>query len=109
MSAVKTAAGAMLGLALLDAVTSSNAAAARGGGLFTALATVIEHVLSPTVAAIPDLRKHGGAVQLPNAAALTGTGTGTGTGGGGGATGGGLGAGSLVPADWTTSASQLYA
>lgn len=85
MSAWRYALTGSLALALVDAAVSSNAAATRAGGMFTSLAGVIEHVLSPTVAAIPDLRKHGGAAALqsaPQQAAPVGT---------------------LVPPDWTTS------
>jgi hypothetical protein len=97
VSAVRTALAGMIGLALLDASVSSQAAAGRVGGLLTAVATVIEHVLSPTVPAIPDLRTRGKAGAI-------GTADTTG--------------GSLLPADWTTSPtvpaaptapSQLYA
>lgn len=91
----------VLGLALLDAAVSTQGAADRVGGLLGAVAKVIEHILSPTVPAIPDLRTHGGAQQLPNASSLTGD-------AGGGATGGGA-TGSLLPAEWSTSSSQLYA
>jgi hypothetical protein len=75
----------MIGLALLDAAVSSQQAAGRVGGMLTGLATVLEHVLSPTVPAIPDLRTHGGAapaVLQNSGAAVTG---------------------SLLPVDWTTS------
>jgi hypothetical protein len=72
--------GGMIGLALLEAAVSSQAAANRAGGLLTGVSTVIDHVLSPTVAAIPDLRKHGGAVATTAAP--------------GGST--------TLPADWTT-------
>jgi hypothetical protein len=89
----------VLGLALLDAAVSTQGAANRVGGLLGAVAKTIEHILSPTVAAIPDLRTHGGAQQLQNASALTGD-TGTGAGGA---------VGTLLPADWTTAPSQLYA
>ncbi|MFC8717777.1 hypothetical protein [Kitasatospora sp. NPDC057198] len=80
-----------LGLALLEAAVSSQASAERAGGLLTAIAGVVEHVLSPTVAAIPDRRKHGGAAppaDTSTAPANSG--------------------GSLLPATWTTSASALY-
>jgi hypothetical protein len=78
----------MLALAVLDAAVSSQAAGARVGSLMSGLAKVVEHVLSPTVPAIPDLRKHGGSLlgggipldELP-----------------------GLGGGSsTLPPDWTT-------
>jgi hypothetical protein len=71
----------MVGLALLEAAVSSTAAANRAGGLLKGVATVIEHVLSPTVAAIPDLRTHGGAATAaPSGGSPT------------------------LPADWTTAA-----
>jgi hypothetical protein len=53
--------GTVLGLALLQAAVSSTAAANRAGGLLKGVGTIVEHVLSPAVPAIPDLRKHGGA------------------------------------------------
>lgn len=101
MSARQGLVAGVLGLALLDAAVSTQGAADRVGGLFGSLAKVIEHILSPTVPAIPDLRTHGGAQQLPNASSLTGD--------AGGAAAGGAAAGSLLPADWTTAPSQLYA
>lgn len=84
----------MLALGLLQVAVSSSAAANRAGGLLSAVAKTIDHVISPTVPAIPDLRKHGGAAP-PRAAVDTTPNTG-GTGG------------SLLPADWSTSASALY-
>ena len=81
-----------LSLALLEAAVSSQASAERAGGLLTTLAGVVERVLSPTVAAIPDLREHGGAA--PPADTTTATTPAT--------------SGSLLPAEWTTSASALY-
>lgn len=80
-----------LALALLEATVSSQAAAQRAGGILTSLAGVVEHVLSPTVAAIPDLREHGGAA--PPAASTAAPASTSGT---------------LLPAEWTTSASALY-
>jgi hypothetical protein len=61
----------MVGLALLDAAVSSQAAANRTGSLMTGVATVIQHILSPTVAAIPDLRTHGGAVTTSATSSAT--------------------------------------
>lgn len=49
----------VLGLALLEAAVSTNAAAGRIGNLLSGVSSVVSHVLSPTVPAIPDLRKHG--------------------------------------------------
>lgn len=40
----------------LEVVTSSGQAAERFGGLFTGAATLVSHLLDPTVPAIPDLR-----------------------------------------------------
>lgn len=89
MSALRTAAAGMLGLALLETVVSSQASANRVGTLMTALSQVISHLLSPTVAAIPDLRKHGGAsppaAAAPPTAAVPSSDT------------------SLLPTSWTTS------
>ncbi len=82
MSAWRTALAGMLGLALLDAAVSSQRAAGRVGGLLSGVATVVEHVLSPTVAAVPDLRTRGGPVIREADAQPS--------------------AGSLLPADWTT-------
>lgn len=97
MSAKQGLVAGVLGLALLDAALSTKGAADRVGGLLGSVAKVVEHVLSPTVPAIPDLRTHGGAQQLPNASSLTGDAD------------GGAAGGSLLPADWTTAPSQLYA
>lgn len=85
MSAMQTAIGGALVLAVLDAAVSSTAAAGRVGSIFTSLAKVMEHLLSPTVPMIPDLRKQG----PPQSSAPS--------------TSGGPAAGSLVPPDWTTS------
>lgn len=86
MSAWRTAFAGMLSLAVLEAVVSSDQAAGRFGGLLKSVGTVIEHLLSPTVPAIPDLRKHGGAI----AQSAPGTGT------------GGAVDVSMIPPDWTT-------
>jgi hypothetical protein len=59
----QTVLSGVLGLALLEAVTSSSAAAGRVGQLFDGVASVISHVLSPAVPAIPDLRQKGGAAS----------------------------------------------
>ncbi|MGW3926010.1 hypothetical protein [Streptomyces sp. NPDC005093] len=72
----------VLALALLQTAVSSDKRAKRAGGLLKATAKIIEHVLSPAVPAIPDLRKHGGAANTL-------------------ATPGGS---STMPADWNTSA-----
>jgi hypothetical protein len=86
----------MLGLALLEVAVSSTSSAARAGGLLKGVASVIERILSPTVAAIPDLRKHGGAAPPLPATDTTPSAPSSGT------------SGSLLPATWTTSASALY-
>ncbi|WP_405889576.1 hypothetical protein OG762_52445 (plasmid) [Streptomyces sp. NBC_01136] len=79
----------VLGLALLEAALSSNKAAGRIGQLLDGIAGVVSHVLSPTVAAIPDLRHKGGAVVASSASSdQSGSKT--------------------LPADWTTSATSLY-
>lgn len=46
-----------LTLTALDAMLSSQAAADRTATLFTVPAAIIEHIVSPTLPAIPDLRK----------------------------------------------------
>lgn len=51
-------------LTALDAVLSSTASASRVGGMFTGAIAVLDHILSPTVAAIPDLR-HQAATAAP--------------------------------------------
>ena len=43
-------------LTALDAVLSSDASASRVGGALSGVATVVQHILSPTTPAIPDLR-----------------------------------------------------
>lgn len=82
MSAWRTAFAAMLGLGLLEAVVSSDQSAGRVGDFLQGVGTVVEHVLSPTVPAIPDLRKHGGAAPTSTTSTPSG---------------------SLLPPDWTTS------
>lgn len=84
MSAWRTALSGMLGLALLDAVVSSNQAAGRVGGLLSGVGKVVEHILSPTVPAIPDLRTKGGKIGKLVPPLSGGAG------------------GSLLPPDWTT-------
>jgi hypothetical protein len=86
VSATRTVFVGMLGLALLDTAISSQGAANRTGALFTSVSAVISHLLSPTVPAIPDLRKHGGA-SAPSTDAAPATPT----------------APSLLPTEWTTS------
>lgn len=56
MSALRSAAVGALSLITLEVVVSSNASAARVGTAATQLASVVQRVVSPTVAAIPDLR-----------------------------------------------------
>jgi hypothetical protein len=99
MSVWRSVFAGMLGLGLLEATVSSTAAANRAGGLITAVAGCIDHVLNPTVAAIPDLRKHGGAAAHPSAAITPATDTGPSA---------GAPTGSLLPPDWSTSAAGLY-
>ena len=81
----QTVLAGVLALALLEVTVSSNAAAGRVGGLLDATASVVSHVLSPTVAAIPDLRTKGGAA--PSAATDQSS----------------TSSGSTMPADWSTS------
>lgn len=92
MSAWRTIFAGMLGLALLDATVSSNDAAGRAGGLLDSVGTVIEHLLSPTVPAIPDLRTHGGDASGDLLGRVDPS-----------SSAGGSAGGSLLPADWTTS------
>jgi hypothetical protein len=106
VSAWRTALAGMLGLALLEAAVSSQQAAGRAGSLLTGVAKVVDHVLSPTVPAIPDLRTRagGGSDDTGRIGVVPGQGV-----------GGALG-GSLLPPSWTTSPtappssppSQLY-
>lgn len=86
MSTARTVFAGMLALALLDTAISSQAAANRTGALFTSVSAVFAHLLSPTVPAIPDLRKHGGA-STPSTDTAPAADTPS----------------SLLPADWTTS------
>lgn len=83
-----------LALALLETVVSSQASAQRAGGLLTVLADVVERVLSPTVAAIPDRREHGGAAPKVDSSLSTTSPAPT--------------DGSLLPTSWSTSAAALY-
>lgn len=46
---------AVLALIALEAVVKSNASATRFGQLFTSTAGILQHILDPTVPAIPDL------------------------------------------------------
>ena len=78
----------VLGLALLEAATSSTKAAGRVGDLFDGVAGLISHALSPTVPAIPDLRHKGGAATSSDKSSDTGSKT--------------------MPADWSTSAKSIY-
>jgi hypothetical protein len=79
----------VLGLALLEATLSTSASAGRVGQLFDAVASVISHVLSPSVPAIPDLRgaKKAAAPTAAPAAAKQSSPT--------------------FPDDWSTSATSL--
>lgn len=49
---------AVLGLAVLDVVVSSQTAAANSSLVLTIPAAIARHVISPFEPAIPDLRKH---------------------------------------------------
>jgi len=79
----------ILGLALLEAVTSSNKAAGRVGELFDGIASALSHALSPAVPAIPDLRTKGGAAA-PTSDTPSDPSSKT------------------MPADWSTSAKSIY-
>jgi hypothetical protein len=78
----------VLALALLEAATSSKAAAGRVGQLLDGIASIVSHVLSPMVPAIPDLRHKGGAASPASDPSSTGSKT--------------------LPADWSTSAKSLF-
>lgn len=80
----------VLALALLEAATSSTQAAGRVGSLLSGIAGLVSHALSPAVPAIPDLRHRGGAATSTSQPS-TGNGSKT------------------LPADWSTSAKQIYA
>lgn len=84
----QTVLSGVLGLALLEAATSSGKAAGRVGDLFTGIASVISHVLSPAVPAIPDLRHKGTASSTSSQS--TGSSSKT------------------MPADWDTSVKSIY-
>jgi hypothetical protein len=86
----------VLGLALLEASLSSDGASTRVGQLLDGIASIVSHVLSPTVPAIPDLRTKssttGSSSTSTGSVAPASTSTSSKT----------------VPADWTTSAASLY-
>lgn len=48
--------GGVLALALLQAVVSTTKSAERTAGIWSAMASGVAHFMSPTVAAIPDVR-----------------------------------------------------
>jgi hypothetical protein len=83
----------VLGLALLEATVSSTASAGRVGQLFDGVAGLVSHALSPSVPAIPDLRKRGGAAATNATNASDNSSSGSKT----------------MPPDWNTSAKSLYA
>jgi hypothetical protein len=56
VSAVGGFVSGVLGLSLLEAVLSSNQATGRVGGVFTGASSLLRHLSSPDVPAIPDLR-----------------------------------------------------
>ncbi|WP_367575282.1 hypothetical protein [Streptomyces griseoaurantiacus] len=83
--------GGLLALTTLQAVLSSTRAAERTAGIWSAVASGVAHFMSPTVAAIPDIRDRrrdtvapGDPGRIPYSSA----------------TGGSL----TMPADWTTKA-----
>lgn len=84
----QTVLSGVLALALLEAGTSSTAAAGRIGSLLSDVAGLISHALSPTVPAIPDLRHRATTATPTDHPASSGSTT--------------------MPADWSTSASSLY-
>ena len=85
----QTVLSGILALAVLEAATSSTKAAGRVGDLFDGIASVVSHALSPSVAAIPDLRTKGGAAT-PASDKSSGSTSKT------------------MPADWDTSAKSLF-
>jgi hypothetical protein len=85
----QTVLSGVIALALLEAVTSSTKAAGRVGDLFDGIASLVSHALSPSVAAIPDLRTKGGAAT-PTSDKSSGSTSKT------------------MPADWDTSAKSLF-
>lgn len=66
----------VIGLSALEAVVSSSQATGRVGGAFTSAATVLQHLASPDVPLIPDLRTTSKAGTGPVGGASTSTGTG---------------------------------
>jgi hypothetical protein len=60
MSAIRGLAAGMAGLALLEVAVAQKGAAGRVGGLFDAVAGVLDHWLDPNIALIPDLRGSSG-------------------------------------------------
>lgn len=97
----------VLALAFLEAALSSDAASGRVGQLFEGVAGLIAHVLSPTVPAIPDLRKPAGSAgteagkvlgELAGGAASSSKSSGSSQSSGS----------KTYPADWSTSAASLY-
>jgi hypothetical protein len=98
----------VLGLALLEAALSSDAASGRVGQLLEGVAGLVSHVLSPTVPAIPDLRKSA-AGAWEDAGGIAGDLAGEGLKKLKPSSGSGQSSGSKTyPADWSTSASALF-
>jgi hypothetical protein len=87
----QTVLGGVLALALLEVAVSSQVAAGRVGQLLGTVSTVVEHVLSPTVPAIPDRRQHGGAAPAPSSSTTAQPATSP-----------------TLPQEWTTSPTQLF-
>jgi hypothetical protein len=85
----QTVMSGVLALALLEAATSSTQAAGRVGAFFHGIAGLVSHALSPTVPAIPDLRKHGGAATSSSDQSTDSS-------------------SKTMPADWSTSAKSIY-
>jgi len=56
MSALGGFVSGVIGLSLLEAVVSSSQASDRASGVFTGAASLLRHLVSPEVPAIPDLR-----------------------------------------------------
>jgi hypothetical protein len=56
MSALGGFVSGVIGLSLLEAVVSSSQATDRASGVFTGAASLLRHLASPEVPAIPDLR-----------------------------------------------------
>lgn len=80
----------LLALTLLEAATSSTKSAGRVGDFFDGIASALSHALSPSVAAIPDLRTKGGSAKSSSDQSSGGSSSKT------------------MPADWSTSAKSLY-